>query len=297
MNTIDFSKEELKKLEQVKLSYEVYNTESDVLNFDYDGEEKIIKIFSNIDYDVFENKLYTVEMLAKYKDILPKSFCIPEALISVNGNIKGIMLPYIKGKSLISVLMNSRIKWENKRKYFIAIGKILDELKEVRENTELKDVYIGDLHDSNFITVGKENVSVIDLDSCKIAGNKSSISRFLTRYSLFNRTTKCKYDLVKDINERIAVNVDENTDLYCYYMNLLSHLYGDSVDCFFEDDYYRYLDYLDKIGFSKKLLEAFDNLISDRNNINPYEEIGTITEEQARRADAVLYGKYLKKKR
>lgn len=70
-------------------------------------------------------------------------------------------------------------------------------MKNIRKYTELKDFYIGDIHEDNFLVdTEKQEIFVADLDSCKIADYK----------------------------------VTEETDIYCYIIMILNYLYDGRVD-------------------------------------------------------------------
>ncbi|UKI28760.1 MAG: hypothetical protein L6V78_07850 [Clostridium sp.] len=68
-------------------------------------------------------------------------------------------------------LPNTVYNTEVKIKYLKDIGTILEKMDEVRKYAELEDFYLNDLHEGNFIVDEEGTLRVIDLDSCKIAGN------------------------------------------------------------------------------------------------------------------------------
>lgn len=289
MNVITLSKRKFENLEKLKLSREVLNTESQVFHFNYQGKEKVIKKLFYQEGDVFANKLYTLEMLSSNRNYLPDSFCIPDSLISVSGHIQGFTLPYIEGVNLADLLSDKDISLEEKKYYLTRVGEILNQLKAIRNCTPLKDIFIGDLHSSNFITnPSNKKLSVVDLDSCKIKGNKTSVSRYLNDFGLLNNV-QGKYQFITDNSEPGYVKADENTDLYCYSVMLLVFLYGRGVDCMDLGDYYNYLDYLLDIGVNHDLVDIFANLVSNKNNINPGPYIDSLNSEQVCRAKRYVY--------
>ena len=296
MKVITLSKKKFSSLEPMKLSRGVISTEANFLHFNYHGENKVIKRLYYQDGDVFANKLHTLEMLSAYKKYLPESFCIPDALISVSGKVEGFSMPLIEGINLSTLLMDRNTPLEEKKYYLTKVGEILKQLKTIRKYSPLNDIYLCDLHSSNFIAkTDNKQLEVLDLDSCKIKGGRSPISRYLGEFALLNNV-KGKYKINKDENSGLGyVDADENSDLYCYSMMLLSFLYGGSINTDSLDDYYKYLTYLKKIGVNEELVNVFYDLLTNKDNTNPCNLIESLTEEQVCRANEKVYKKVKKK--
>ena len=66
-------------------------------------------------------------------------------------------------------------------------------------------------------------------------------------------------------------------------------LYGDNVNNMNINDFYCYLDYLYKIGIDSSLLECFNGIYSDFDNINPMNYIDSLTSNQIYRAKKIVY--------
>ena len=299
MKSITLSKRAFENLEPLVLSRDVLNTESCVLKFNYQGKPKVIKSLFYQEGLRFANKLYTLEMLSSNRKNLPSSFLVPEALISVSGNIRGFTVPYMEGVNLEDLLRDPKVSLEEKKYYLYKVGEVLNQMKAIREHSTLNDLYLCDLHPSN-VLVNKDNkeIGIVDLDSCKINGNKSSVSLFLNPFALLNNVHG-KYKIVKDGDESCLgyVDADENSDLYCYSMTLLSFLYGSrNINNMELEEYYKYLDYLSYVGFNGELLVHFMDLVSNKKNSNPYHLVHTITSEQACRAKCLVYEKVKKNK-
>ncbi len=292
MHVITLSKRKFESLDQIKLSRNILNTESNIYMFNYKNEHKVIKKLFYQEGSVFANKLYTLEMLNANRKYLPESFAIPESLISVSGHIQGFSIPFIEGENLTNVLNDNQISLEEKKYFLMKVGEILHQLKAIRSSTELNDIYLGDLHSSNFIA-NKDNkkLSVVDLDSCKIKGNKSSVSKYLNELSILNYV-KGKYEISN--NDIGYVKIDENTDLFCYNMMILEFLYGKGINDLSIDEYLSYLDYLKYIGLDDKLVDSFYNLVTNKKNENPSYLINTINSEQMCRANQLVYKKVKK---
>ena len=55
------------------------------------------------------------------------------------------------------------------------------------------------------------------------------------------------------------------------------------------EEYYNYLEYLQKIGVNVGLIDAFANLVSNKNNSNPGPFVESLTEEEVCRAKSYVY--------
>lgn len=149
-------------------------------------------------------------MLDNNKEFLPDKCICPDYLGSVGGVIEGFTIPKVSGINL-SILLNDRKTDPSISIFYLKkIGEILNQLKYIRRNTPLKDFYINDLHDSNFIAnLENGQLSAIDLDSCKIGTNAACPARFLTPSSLLNNV-QGKYKINTDTQAYGHVVADEN---------------------------------------------------------------------------------------
>lgn len=293
MKIISISKERFNQLEKLQLSKDVINTEGIIYDFNYSGENKILKKLYKLNENIFANKLYTLEMLDANKEYLPSSFCIPDYLCTVNSEIVGFTIPKIEGTNLYTILNSKDIDYKGQIYYLKKIGEILNQLHNIRKYTPLKDIYINDLHEFNFMVDNQNReLKVIDLDSCKIGENKSSPAAFLTPYSLISKIEK--YKINDNKKEGGYINPDSNTDIYCYCVIILNYLYGDKVGSIGLDNFYEYLNYLEYIKVNKNLLDCFKKTISNYKNENPINYLDSLTSEQISRAKKVVYTKVKK---
>jgi len=279
MKIISISKKRFDKLQELELPREVLNTEAMMYEFNYMGEEKILKYLYILNGSTFANKLYTLEMLDNYKKYLPHNFYIPDYLCSIDGEICAFTIPKIEGINLSTILTSKDMDYKEQLYYLRKVGEILRQLEYIRNNTDLKDIYLNDLHDSNFIVdLYSRELKVIDLDSCKIGTNDPSSARFLTPFALLNYVNK--YNVTDDENAPAYVIADENSDLYCYSIMILNYIFGKKINSISIDDFYRHLNYLDTIGVSKKLTRILSKIVADCDNENPMDYIETLTERQ-----------------
>ena len=278
------SKTKLNSLEPLILPKDVTSTECELFKYNYYGKEKLLKKLYRTNGIIFANKLYTIEALNSNKDNIPSNFIVPEVLVSINKQIEAFTMKYIKGTNLSIILNEPTITYEEKINYLKSIGNILEQMKNIRKYTELKDFYIGDIHEDNFLVdTEKQEIFVADLDSCKIADNKSFPGRYLTTTSLL-RYNEIKY-LLLDEPDRIAdYKVTEETDIYCYIIMILNYLYDGRIDRLSIEEFYRFINYLDDIEVNKELIESFEKIVVGAPNVNPVNYLDTLSSKQIAKA-------------
>lgn len=280
MQIINMSKTKLNSLEPLILPKNVTSTECELFKYPYYGKEKLLKKLHRTDGIIFANKLYTIEALNANKDSMPSNFVLPESLVSINKKIEAFTMKYIKGINLSVILNNPDITYEEKIHYLKSIGRILEQMQNIRKYTNLNNFYLGDIHEDNFLVErDKQEVYIVDLDSCKIAGNKSFPGRYLTNSSLikYNNT---KYQTLSQTDDLADYKIDENTDIYCYIIMILNYLYDGRVDRLSLDKFYDFINYLEDIKVSIELIECFNKIVVGGNNINPCNYLDTLTPKQ-----------------
>ncbi|MCI8394042.1 MAG: hypothetical protein HFH86_00995 [Bacilli bacterium] len=295
MKVISLSKRKFKDLTPLELSKEVINTEAKMYQLIYKGQILIFKKLYQKTGKTFANKLYTVEMLSWHQKDLPFNFINPEYLVSVGGEIEGLALKKVSGIPFSTLLNNKKIEPSLILTFMKKIGEILNQLSCIRNTTALKDIYINDLHDSNFLVNPKTGeIFVIDLDSCKIGHNISFPSRFLISCDLIQNAVG-KYQIIKEDYELSYVEANENTDLYCYIILILNYFYGNPVYHWNIEEFYEYLNYLEYIGMSRELIYCISLIITNKKNENPQHLLDTVTNEQVYRANKTVYQRILRK--
>lgn len=280
MQIINMSKTKLNSLEPLILPKNVTSTECELFKYTYYGKEKLLKKLHRTDGIIFANKLYTIEALNANKDSMPSNFVLPESLVSINKKIEAFTMKYIKGINLSVILNNPDITYEEKIHYLKSIGRILEQMQNIRKYTNLNNFYLGDIHEDNFLVErDKQEIYIVDLDSCKIAGNKSFPGRYLTNSSLikYNNT---KYQTLLQTDDLADYKIDENTDIYCYIIIILNYLYDGRVDRLSLDKFYDFINYLEDIKVNIELIECFNKIVVGGNNINPCNYLDTLTPKQ-----------------
>lgn len=290
MQVISMSKTKLNSLEPLILPQNITSTECELFRYPYYRRELLLKKLFRVTGITFANKLYTLEALDTNRNCIPDNFILPESLVSINKQIVAFTMKYVKGTNLSIILNNPDITYEEKIHYLKTIGRILEQMQNIRKYTDLKDFYIGDIHEDNFlIDREKQEVHVIDMDSCKIAGNKSFPGRYLTHSSLIKYNTNKYYQLSE--NSDIAdYKIDENTDIYCYIIIILNFLYNGRIDKLSLDEYYDFINYLDYLKVNESLINCFNKILSGGNNENPVNYLDTLTPKQLAGA-RILYRK------
>lgn len=292
MQAISMSQNKYKQLTKMNLPKEVFNTEAIIYDFRYKGEEKVFKkLLNNMGVNL-ANKLYTLEMLDVNRKYLPENLCIPDYLTIVGGVVEGFTMPKIEGINFSTTLKNKNITIEEKIYYLKKIGELLHQLEQIRKYTPFNDFYLNDIHESNFIVNPyKKTITAVDLDSSRVCSKANFASRYLTPLALLNNV-KDKYKIIEDNSSSLGyVEADSNTDLYCYIIMILNYLYGKNINNLNLEDFYNYLTYLEEIGINKELIEIFKNIVSNKDNENPYDLLDTLTTEQVARSRKIVYKK------
>lgn len=266
------------------ITLDSYNTSGYLKIVNYFNRKMVLKKIDPIRCDEVISK---VLFLNRYKNLMPSNFVIPEFLVLLDNKDLYMAIDYINGNNLGDVLKDKNINIRDKKIYLSYIGNTLEEMRHMRENPLLSDFCLGDLHEDNFI-VSNKKLYTIDLDDAKI-DSISPIASYLQVGSLFSYLHTDKY-IIEDYNPYfVKYKVDYNTDMYCYIMVILNFLYGDNVNNMDIEEFYCYLDYLDRLGIDGSLLKCFNSIYSDFDNINPMNYIDSLTSNQIYRAKKIVY--------
>ncbi len=266
------------------ITLDSYNTSGYLKIVNYFNRKMVLKKIDPIRCDEVISK---VLFLNRYKNLMPSNFVIPEFLVLLDNKDLYMAIDYINGNNIGDVLKDKNINIRDKKIYLSYIGNTLEEMRHMRENPLLSDFCLGDLHEDNFI-VSNKKLYTIDLDDAKI-DSISPIASYLQVGSLFSYLHTDKY-IIEDYNPYfVKYKVDYNTDMYCYIMVILNFLYGDNVNNMNINDFYCYLDYLDRLGIDGSLLKCFNSIYSSDDNINPMNYIDSLTSNQIYRAKKIVY--------
>ena len=197
--------------------------------------------------------------------------------------IKFFAINYVYGNNLSVVLKDDNVSLERKKNYLKRIGIILRQMENIRKNTELKNFYLADIHEDNFIVDKAGVLRTIDLDGGKFSEDSNPVVKYLSPVSLFAKCNTPKYKI--DISNHYFASyiVDENTDIYCYSIVILNYLYNGKINGISMNEFYDFLTKMSDIGVDKELIGCFERLFDDRDNVNPCDYIDTLTPGQIKK--------------
>lgn len=225
----------------------------------------------NLSYGQFDNKLNTINFLIDNKNIINiEELVLPSgvAYLDRNSGVLIIKEKFINNINFRYVLTSSLYSFSEKIEYFKQIGLILDKMKDVRDNTSIKNFYLCDLYTDNFILNTDTNrINVIDMDSCKINGNNNCSSYYLFDNNVIDSVKKYKK---KELSWFAEYEINENTDILCYIIMLISFISGCDINKVDIKEFYNYMDYLVNVGLSNQLVSVLGRIYSNDDNVNPY---------------------------
>lgn len=274
MQILNMSKKRFDNLPPLELPGGVFNTEASMFLIPsknkWNPNQFVLKKLYHDSGEIFSNKLYTVNELIDKKEIIGiEELVMPESLAAVNGDIVGFTLPYVPNINLQTVLDSDQFSVEQKVAYLKEVGILIDKVRKVREYTSVKDFYLNDIHENNFIlSMYDWKIHAVDLDSAKIGNNLPSAARYLTPMSQLPLVPKYK-PVERSVGGVYEVNKD--TEIYCYIIMILNFFYGSNIAKLSLSDFYVYLDYLSKIGVSKEVIDIIAYIYTGHENKNPYE--------------------------
>lgn len=289
MKVTTISKRKYRELKRLQLDDGICNSESIVYDLHIRGEHKVLKEIKEKDGEYFATKMYTAKMLDTYKDYIPQSIYIPDTIAVVGGETIGFTIPFVEGINLATVLRNPKVSVDEQIYYLRKIGQLLEQLRNIRQYTPLKDFYLNDLHESNFIVnPNNRDIGAIDLDSSKIGANGVYPSRYASPYSLVQHLPN-KYKVNESGRCGGYILPDDNSEIYCYIMTILNYLFGGNIFRLNIEDFYTYINYLDRIGIDKELLTIMEKIVYNCPNVNPEPYLETLTSENITRAREHIY--------
>lgn len=225
----------------------------------------------NLGYSSFDNKVNTINYLLDNKDIINiDELVLPIDIFYLNRDTGDIVIKekFINNINFRYVLTSSLYSFDEKIEYFKQIGLILDKMKDVRDNTNIKDFYLCDLYTDNFILNTDTNrINVIDMDSCKINGNNNCSSYYLFENNVIDSVKKYKK---KELSWFTEYEINENTDILCYIIMLISFISGCDINKININEFNNYMGYLVNFGLSNQLVSILARIYSNDDNINPY---------------------------
>ena len=259
MNIYNISKKEFKSLN--KLEVNSVSTEAEIFIFDKHNkwykEKNLFKKFYITSGESFSNKLYTINNLIDLKNYLNiPELVLPNSIISINHKIYGFSLPFVENSTTFyDIQKNINIPLEEKIKILKKYANILEQVH------NYPTLYIGDIHEGNFLVDNIGNINIIDLDSVKIGHNNPFPSKYLTTNKIITNI-KSKYT----INDNFLYNINKNTDIFCFIMMILNTISGTNINKLDINQFYEYLAYLKSIGYDSEIINQLGLIYTNSAN-------------------------------
>lgn len=185
MKNLVISQKQFEKMDKYILDNSICSIEAQLFVWntkkDCDQQKKLLKKYHVTGQEYFKNKLYTINMLISNSEALQMpELVLPEQLLTIDDETVGYVMPFIENNINLGTLLNSdSINLLKKIQILKEIGKILNKTLHI-QNLNI-NFFLGDIHENNFIfDRDKKIFKAVDLDSCRIGRNDSSISRYLT---------------------------------------------------------------------------------------------------------------------
>lgn len=279
MERLDLTSKELEQLDSLNLKSYIINTESKF----YLYNNKLLKIYLEYFYNDYENmeiRFNIINDLIRFlKEVNIPELVTPEKLITIDEKFAGILIPRIYGQNVSAIINSPNVPLNIKIEILKQIGIILEKIK----NLDAKyNAAFADVHADNFMVSGINNQNLSDKSNIKTFGIDTEGMKF------FNHTGNSNYYFGDNANldnlDKYEVNYagliipSTNTDIFCYVNMILEFIAKDNEFHLKNiDEFKRYLDYLDKLDFDPKLLEAFASIYkNDTPNISPLPYLDTI---------------------
>lgn len=276
MEEITLTKKQFDTLKEYQLPKDLFTAEASLyilpISNKWQVHSKLLKKFYVTQGASFSNKLQTIKSLIEFKEVINiDEMVFPEKLVVVEGQIVGYTMELIPSINLETALSSSEISTERKIKYLYQIGVILEKMDYIRKYTSLKDFYMNDIHENNFvIDINTDSIRAIDTDSYKIGNNIALTigSKYLQPGTIITNIPKYKQD--NSFAYGCSFIPSRDTDLYCYIIMILNLMYGGGIEKLEVEELYDYLEYLQQIGVDIKLINIFKKILSNSANKNPY---------------------------
>lgn len=287
MEIVNMTSDVVNSLKTLQLNF--FNAKGDLLLYRYNNILRLLKSFDDINEKKFNEHLAAVKLLNENNEDMPYGFILPEFLVSVDDKLKYFAINYVNGNNLTVVLKDESISNYDKIRYLRRIGTILKQMEDIRKKTNLKDFFLGDLHEDNFMIDESGTLCTIDLDGAKFNKTSNPVAKYLSPFALINKIDNSKYHYI-DNPYFVSYEINENTDIYCYIIVILNYLYNGRINNVGIDEFYRFINYLNDIGVDKELIICFERILTNGDNINPCDYLDTLTPKQIGKA-RTLYKK------
>lgn len=266
MKNLTISRRQFEKMDKYVLDSSIRSVEAQLFVWNtkesWNHQKKLLKKYYVTNQEYFSNKLYTINMLVSNRKTLQiPELILPEQLLTIDDEIVGYVMPFIENNINLGTLLNSDgLTLFKKIQTLKEIGKILKKTLYM-QNLNI-NFFLGDIHENNFIfDRDKKIFKAVDLDSCRIGRNNSSVSRYLTfNDKLWN------YPQKYPLNEEDIHISNENTVILSYIYMILNTISQTNISKISIEQYYDYLQFLEDLGFNRELINQFSLIYTDGKN-------------------------------
>lgn len=233
---------------------------------------KLLKIYKRFSDNELELRLKSILDLDENRDqISVPGLILPNEICFDHDRFQGPVFPIKPGNNASVYLHSDAYPIKVKIEILKQIGTILDGIAKCSPSLNLA---FSDVHADNFLVDGAYSGSIehmttyaIDTDGMRIKANPSA-----PNFRLKNRAimTISKYETYKDNRGIARIMPSKETDTYCFIMMVLDIISGNTMELLSVDEFKKYLDYLDGLGFNSNLLASFASVYeTDKANISP----------------------------
>lgn len=291
MEVVSLTNGRYNKLKQFNPGDNIINTEAKLFIIGSEKskkERKLFKVYYNNQDLTFSKKLYNINILIRYKDLLQDA--IPElinleSLGVVAGNALGPIMPFVDNSiNLETFLKDSNNPIEIKIEYLKKVGTILEKLQNI--DGFPYHFYLGDMHEANFIIDKNGNLKVCDLDSACLTDE----IYFTSKYLFLNPLISDFPNKYKEDDNGIQIP-SRNTDLYCYIIMFLNTLAKTNMYKLSMEQFYNYINYLEDLKFNHDILACIEKIYCNGDNESILQYLDNIPIKNAYQAHHLVYKK------
>ena len=266
----------------------IYITRNNLKNLprfgDNKGNEAFIKEYNNnylikeFNYlpQQKERILKLIEKYYKELEMIPELLIFKKYIKGYDNNLLGILLDKGYSLNLMDYILNPNVSYNDLIIIFQNIGHILANIEKIRkEENKLTSFCIGDMHEENILVdYETKKIQFCDIDGCKLEDCEPLLIKllFFTKTSAYvfkNLSTKYPPGLY-------FLEINQNTDLYCYNYMILYHLLGVDCDTLNIEEFYKKMNDLEKAGVPNPLINCFRKIYQNEPNENPFEYLDAI---------------------
>ena len=257
MKIFNLSEKVFSELEKLTLGNGIVNTMAELYHMPKDSDEilLIFKMFHSTDETYLADKIKTItSLMEQERNYAIPALVYPKGLVTIEDELYGYAMPYIKGTNLKVYMNDPKVSFDKKRNALIQIGRLLEEMKKVREETPFTDFYLNDIHESNFIVDNQTGkVKFVDIDSCSINGNILDRSMYQRPVSKFRNMPE-KYPTQKDGYFGTYLIPSDDTEIYSYNSMILNLIAGENIGCLNPGAMLDYIAYLEGLNYPFEFL-------------------------------------------